>query len=66
MRVFVYERTKDYIKKDKLLSKANYWSGKGYLIEHTILEKRLLCNYSIQTIVSITYNITDLEAYYDR
>ena len=64
IRLFMNEKTQENIKNNKRLSKTNYISRKGYLIENLILEKWLLCNYSAKKILLIAYNIIDLEVCY--
>ena len=49
MRIFMNYRNKEKIESDPRISKANYGSHNRYLIENTILEKRLIYNHSALT-----------------
>ena len=63
MRVFVNERMVGLI---ELISKGNYGSRKGHLIDDLTLEKILLCDYSMRNMEEIVHNFTDLESHYNR
>ena len=66
MRVFLNYRNYQNIEKDNWLSKFNYGLRKHYSIETTLLEKRLIYGSSMHDNKPIIYNMTDLEACYDR
>ena len=50
----------------KNLSIYNFGSRKGYSIDTDILEKRLTCDYAVYSGNRMVYNLSDLEAFYDR
>ena len=66
IRIFINYRVKGKIEQDSRISKANYRSRGKYSIENTILEKRIIYDYSIHIYQHTIYNMTDLEACYDR
>ena len=66
MRIFVNEIMVGLIDTDEIISKGNYRSRKGCSIDDLTLEKRLLCNCSMQHVEKTVHNFTDLESCYDR
>ena len=59
-------KNSENIENDTRLSKFNYRLRKYYLIETILLEKRLIYDLSTWNNYPIIYNVTDLEACYDR
>ena len=66
MRICINNRIKGKIGIDPRISKANYGSRANYSIENTLLEKRIIYNYSSLIYQYTIHNITNLEACYDR
>ena len=66
MHIFLGLRCKNILEEDIRVSKFNYGSRKGYSIDNTILEKYLICDISIWTILPTVYVLTDLKACYNR
>ena len=66
MRIFIRRRAENAIKNDQRISKFYYGSRSNYSIENAILEKQLMYNLVIRDRNEIMYNISDLEAYYNR
>ena len=65
MRI-AFNQNKYSIERDKRVSKNNFGSRPDYSIESAILYKRLVYDNSKLTNEVIVYNMTDLEACYDR
>ena len=65
-RILINNRNKPAIKNDKRLSKCNYGSQPLYSIENTILEKRLVYDYSRLTTATTIHNMIDLKSCYNR
>ena len=66
IRICTNNRTKGKIEIDPRILKANYRSRANYLIENTLLEKRIIYDHSSLTYQYTMHNMTNLEAYYDR
>ena len=66
MRIFLKYWVKERIEQDPRISKVNYWSRSKYSIENVILEKRIIYDHSALTYEKTIYNMTDLEACYNR
>ena len=66
MRIYINTRNKGKIENDPRVSKCNYSLRLKYSIETAILEKQLIYNTSTLNYKHIIYNITDLEAYFNR
>jgi hypothetical protein len=66
MRILINIRNKFRIEKNKRIAKGNYGSRPHYSIEDIILKKRLVYINALMTGAKNIYNMTDLEAYYDR
>ena len=47
IRIYINNRMKEKIEIDPRISKANYGSRANYLIENTLLEKRIIYHYSL-------------------
>ena len=54
------------IEEDEIMSKGNYGSRKGYLIDDLTLENKLLHDWSMHNVQPTIHNFTDLESCYDR
>ena len=54
------------IENDIRLLKFNFKSRRNYTIKEILLEKKLIHNSVIRVRITIAYEITDLEACYDR
>lgn len=54
------------IEDDTRISKCNFGSRQGYLVENALLEKRLLYESNLFTEQKIVHTISDLEVCYDR
>ena len=66
IRIFMSLRNKGQIEKDSRLSKCNYGFRKGYSIESTILEKRLIYDYRMISMQPMVHNLTNLQLCYDQ
>jgi len=66
MRICINNRIRKKIEVDPRISKANYGSRANYSIENALLKKRIIYDYSTLLYQCTIYNITDLEAYYNR
>ena len=66
MRICINNRIRKKIEVDPRISKANYGSRANYSIENALLKKRIIYDHSTLLYQCTIYNITDLEAYYNR
>ena len=66
MRIFINFRNTGAIERNRRLSKYNFGSRKGYVIDEVLLEKCLFYISTMRNNKKAITTITDLEAYYDR
>ena len=66
IRILINTRNKFRIEKDNGVSKSNYRLWLYYSLENSALEKRLVYNNSLLAGNHNIYNMTDLQACYDR
>ena len=66
MLIEIRNRNSNNIETDRRISKYNFGSRRNYSIETALLEKRMIYDASKHDGKITIYNLTDLEACYDR
>ena len=66
MYISIGNQNSDNIKIDRRISKYNFGSRRNYSIKTALLEKRMIYDASKYDGKMIIYNLTDLEACYNR
>ena len=66
MKIFLQNRQNSNIKRNNNIFKFNFSSRRYYLVNDTLLKKRLIYDISMQTREKTAHGITNLAAYYNR